>query len=68
MYDVFNQTNFNTEVHELYLDLCSIGTGCLFVEEGNKGFDEDLIHFQTFRRFLPEKLRRLQSLPNDMYG
>ena len=47
MYDVFNQTNFNTEVHELYLDLCSIGTGCLFVEEGNKGFDEDLIHFQT---------------------
>ena len=22
MYDVFNQTNFNTEVHELYLDLC----------------------------------------------
>ena len=47
MYDVFNQTNFNTEEHELYLDLCSIGTGCLFVEEGNKGFDEDLIHFQT---------------------
>ena len=47
MYDVFNQTNFNTEVHELYLDLCSIGTGCLFVEEGNKGFKEDAIHFQT---------------------
>tara|TARA_Y100001937_G_scaffold128491_1_gene205401 strand:+ start:1619 stop:3280 length:1662 start_codon:yes stop_codon:yes gene_type:complete len=47
MYDVFNQTNFNTEVHELYLDLCSIGTGCLFVEEGNKGFKEDSIHFQT---------------------
>ena len=47
MYDVFNQTNFNTEVHELYLDLCSIGTGCLFVEEGNKGYDIDSIHFKT---------------------
>ena len=47
MYDVFNQTNFNTEVHELYLDLCSIGTGCLFVEEGNKGYNIDSIHFKT---------------------
>ena len=47
MYDIFNQTNFNTEVHELYLDLTSIGTGCLFVEEGNRGFKEDSIHFQT---------------------
>tara|TARA_R100001163_G_C5061322_1_gene198223 strand:+ start:871 stop:2538 length:1668 start_codon:yes stop_codon:yes gene_type:complete len=47
MYDLFNETNFNTEVHELYLDLCSIGTGALFVEEGKKGFDEDAIHFNT---------------------
>jgi len=45
MYDLFNETNFNSEVHELYLDLCSIGTGCLFVEEGKEGFDKDLIHF-----------------------
>ncbi len=45
MYDVFNQTNFNTEVHELYLDLCSIGTAALFVEEGSRGFDTDGIHF-----------------------
>jgi len=45
MYNLFNETNFNSEVHELYLDLCSIGTGCLFVEEGKKGFNEDLIHF-----------------------
>lgn len=47
MYDTFNETNFNTEVHELYLDLCSIGTGALFVEEGNNGFDKDGIHFNT---------------------
>ena len=46
MYNVFNSTNFNSEVHELYLDLVSIGTGCLFVEEGKKGFDVDLINFR----------------------
>ena len=45
MYDTFNETNFNTEVHEMYLDLCSIGTGALFVEEGNKGYDIDGIYF-----------------------
>ena len=45
MYDTFNETNFNTEVHELYLDLCSIGTGAIFVEEGKRGFDTDGIHF-----------------------
>ena len=47
MYDVFNETNFNTEVHELYLDLCSIGTGAIFVEEAAKGFDVEGIHFNT---------------------
>ena len=41
----FNETNFNTEVHEMYLDLCSIGTAALFVEEGSNGFDTDGIHF-----------------------
>ena len=47
MYETFNENNFNTEVHELYLDICSIGTGALFVEEGNNGFDKDGIHFNT---------------------
>ena len=47
MYDLFNESNFNTEVHELYLDLCSIGTGALFVEESKKGFAEGGIHFNT---------------------
>ena len=45
MYDVFNESNFNTEVHELYLDLCSVGTGAIFVEEGNSGFTNEGIHF-----------------------
>ncbi len=47
MYDVFNETNFNSEVHEAYLDICSIGTAALFIEEGSKGFQESLIHFRT---------------------
>jgi hypothetical protein len=47
MYEVFNETNFNTEVHELYLDMTSIGTGCIFIEEGKDGFEKDLIHFST---------------------
>ena len=47
MYDTFNETNFNTEVHELYLDLCSIGTAAIFVEEANEGFNKNGIHFNT---------------------
>lgn len=47
MYDAFNDSNFNTEVHEMYLDLTSIGTGCLFVEEAKKGFEQDGVHFNT---------------------
>ena len=47
MYDTFNESNFNTEVHELYLDLCSVGTGALFLEEGNNGYEKDGIHFNT---------------------
>jgi len=45
MYDMFNETNFNSEVHELYLDICSIGTGALFVEEAKSGVLDDGIHF-----------------------
>ena len=47
MYNVFNESNFNTEVHEMYLDLVSIGTGALFVEEGNGGFEKNSVHFNT---------------------
>ena len=47
MYNVFNESNFNTEVHEMYLDIVTIGTGALFVEEGDKGVFESGIHFNT---------------------
>jgi len=47
MYNVFNESNFNTEVHEMYLDLVSIGTGALFVEESKDGFRTGGIHFNA---------------------
>jgi hypothetical protein len=40
---IFNNSNFQTEVHELYLDLCSFGTGCMLVEEDKK----DIVRFKT---------------------
>ena len=47
MYAVFNESNFNTEVHEMYLDLCSVGTSAIFVEEANEGFLQGGLHFNT---------------------
>ncbi len=32
-----NKSNFNSEVHEMYIDLCSFGTGCLYEDENNEG-------------------------------
>ena len=47
MYAVFNESNFNTEVREMYLDLCSVGTSAIFVEEANEGFLQGGLHFNT---------------------
>ena len=47
MYATFNDSNFNTEVHELYLDLCSIGTAAMFIEESNDGVANGGVHFNT---------------------
>lgn len=41
MYGVFNTSNFQTEIHEIYLDLGSIGTACMFIGED----DENVVHF-----------------------
>jgi hypothetical protein len=38
MYQVLNSSNFQTEIHELYIDLGAAGTGCLYMEE-----DEDYV-------------------------
>lgn len=43
IHNSLNNSNFQTEVHELYLDLCGFGTGCMLIEEDDQ-FD---IRFHT---------------------
>jgi hypothetical protein len=43
MHFVLNNSNFQTEVHELYLDLCAFGTGCMFIQEN----DAKIVRFRT---------------------
>jgi hypothetical protein len=35
LYSVLSHSNFNSEIFEIYLDLGSFGTGCLFAEEAS---------------------------------
>ena len=42
MIRAFNQSNFETEIHEMYVDLVVFGTGCMFVE-----MDEGQLRFST---------------------
>ena len=79
MYDMFNDSNFNTEVHEMYLDMVTMGTASLFVEEGIGGFDEAGVHFNTlhiseyyihenkYKRWFRSSVRRIWMYisPND---
>lgn len=42
-HEVMNNSNFQTEIHEYYLDLCSFGTAAMFIER-----DEDsIVRFST---------------------
>lgn len=43
IHNVLNNSNFQTEVHELYLDECSFGTAAMYMEEDEK----DVIRFST---------------------
>lgn len=43
MHNIFNNSNFQTEIHEVYLDLCSVGTACIRTEED----DDDILRFHT---------------------
>lgn len=43
IYNILNNSNFNTEVHELYLDLVIIGTSPMSMEED----DEDIVRFNA---------------------
>lgn len=43
MYQVLNSSNFQTEIHEAYIDLGAAGTACLYMEEN----EEFVVHFST---------------------
>jgi|TARA_R100000789_G_scaffold811_1_gene2934 hypothetical protein len=43
MYQAFNRSNFQQEIHEMYLDLIAFGTGCMFVERS----DQEQLRFST---------------------
>ncbi len=43
VHDVLNQSNFQPEIHEVYLDLGSVGTGCISADED----DDDVIRFMS---------------------
>lgn len=49
MYLVFHQSNFDSEIHEVYLDLGAFGQGCLFVEENEfKKFGFNGLRFKSY--------------------
>ena len=43
MYDVFNSSNFNQQIHEVYLDLPVFGWGCLYVT----GDAKDIVRYYS---------------------
>jgi len=48
MIRAFNQSNFETEVHELYVDLVVFGTGCMFVEMDGENLRFSTRHISEF--------------------
>lgn len=48
MYKAFNSSNFNTEVHEFYLDICSIGTSCIEVEDHEGSLSFRTLHISEY--------------------
>ncbi len=53
MFSVLCNSNFQTEMHEVYLDLGAIGTACMYMGED----EEDLIHFSArpIKEIYPEE-------------
>lgn len=47
VHDILNATNFQTEIHELYLDLVTMGTGVMLIEKDPK----ELIRFTSIPVF-----------------
>nr|ANO58160.1 head-tail connector protein [uncultured Gammaproteobacteria bacterium] len=47
MYDSLGESNFNSEINEMYLDLGCFGTSVVFLEEGDKPGDWGGLRFET---------------------
>ena len=47
VHDILNSTNFQTEIHELYIDLVTLGTGIMLIEED----PDTLLRFTTIPVF-----------------
>jgi hypothetical protein len=63
LHDILNTSNFQTEIHELYLALGSIGTSVLLIEE-----DEDqVVRFQTRPIFEAVVAENARKVVDDMY-
>jgi hypothetical protein len=48
MMRAFTMSNFETEVHEMYVDLVVFGTGCMFVEMDKKTLRFSTRHISEF--------------------
>lgn len=48
IHNVLNNSNFQTEIHEVYIDLCGFGTSPMYIEEDSN----DVVRFST--KFLAE--------------
>lgn len=48
IHNVLNNSNFQTEIHEVYIDLCGFGTSALYIDEDPK----DLVRFSA--KFIAE--------------
>tara|TARA_R100000700_G_C3167815_1_gene142726 strand:+ start:157 stop:1746 length:1590 start_codon:yes stop_codon:yes gene_type:complete len=48
MMRAFNQSNFETEVHEMYVDLVVFGTGCMFIEMEDNDLRFSTRHISEF--------------------
>ncbi len=44
MHQILNNSNFQTEIHEVYLDIGSFGTGALFIDEDDNDYIRFLSH------------------------
>ncbi len=61
MYNAFNDSNFRIEVHEMFTDIVSVGTGCLLTEKASIDSDATF-NFRKLVVKLCDKRRHSKSI------